>query len=103
MTTSAPPTARPQLTHMGINVYDVVAMEKFYTEVIGMVVTDRGRGKNFKADLVFMSVDPSSHHQVVLASGAVQAQPAHRQPQVGRARPPPRPCSGNGRRPHDGA
>jgi catechol 2,3-dioxygenase len=69
MTTSAPPTARPQLTHMGINVYDVVAMERFYTEVLGMVVTDRGRGKNFKADLVFMSVDPSSHHQVVLASG----------------------------------
>jgi catechol 2,3-dioxygenase len=69
MTTSAPPAARPQLTHMGINVYDVSAMERFYTEVLGMVVTDRGRGKNFKADLVFMSVDPSSHHQVVLASG----------------------------------
>ncbi|TQE32933.1 VOC family protein [Streptomyces ipomoeae] len=60
---------RPQLTHMGINVYDIKKMEEFYTGVLGLVVTDRGQGKNFKADLVFMSVDPSTHHQVALASG----------------------------------
>lgn len=60
---------RPQLTHMGINVYDIKKMEEFYTRVLGMVVTDRGQGKNFKADLVFMSVDPGTHHQVALASG----------------------------------
>ncbi|MGI5460974.1 VOC family protein [Streptomyces sp. CA-249302] len=60
---------RPQLTHMGINVYDIKKMEEFYTQVLGLVVTDRGRGKNFKADLVFMSVDPNTHHQVALASG----------------------------------
>lgn len=60
---------RPQLTHMGINVFDIVEMERFYTQVIGLVVTDRGRGKNFKADLVFMSADPTTHHQVALASG----------------------------------
>ncbi|MFC9357910.1 VOC family protein [Rhodococcus sp. NPDC057014] len=54
---------------MGINVYDIKKMEKFYTEVIGLVVTDRGVGKNFKADLVFMSVNPDTHHQVALASG----------------------------------
>lgn len=60
---------RPQLTHMGINVYDIARMEHFYTQVLGLVVTDRGRGRNFKADLVFMSVDPHTHHQVALASG----------------------------------
>lgn len=60
---------RPQLTHMGINVYDIKKMEDFYTQVLGLVVTDRGKGKNFKADLVFMSVDPNTHHQVALASG----------------------------------
>lgn len=60
---------RPHLTHMGINVYDIKKMEEFYTRVLGLVVTDRGRGKNFKADLVFMSVDPHTHHQVALASG----------------------------------
>jgi catechol 2,3-dioxygenase len=60
---------RPQLTHMGINVWDIKGMEAFYTDVLGLLVTDRGVGANFKADLVFMSVSPASHHQVVLASG----------------------------------
>jgi catechol 2,3-dioxygenase len=62
-------TIRPQLTHMGINVFDIAKMEHFYTQVLGLIVTDRGRGKNFRADLVFMSVDPATHHQVALASG----------------------------------
>jgi catechol 2,3-dioxygenase len=60
---------RPQLTHMGINVYDIAAMEAFYTSVLGLMVTDRGVGTTFKSDLVFMSVSPANHHQVVLASG----------------------------------
>ena len=67
--TTATRAIRPQLTHMGINVFDIKKMEDFYTGVLGLVVTDRGRGKNFKADLVFMSVDPATHHQVALASG----------------------------------
>jgi catechol 2,3-dioxygenase len=62
-------TIHPQLTHMGINVYDIKVMEDFYTGVLGLLVTDRGVGKTFKAQLVFMSVSPYSHHQVVLASG----------------------------------
>jgi catechol 2,3-dioxygenase len=69
MTTSTSTTIRPQLTHMGINVYDIKVMETFYTEVLGLMVTDRGVGTTFKSDLVFMSVSPYSHHQVVLASG----------------------------------
>lgn len=67
MTTSA--TIRPQLTHLGINVFDIDRMEDFYTGVLGLMVTDRGVGTTFKAQLVFMSVNPASHHQVVLASG----------------------------------
>ncbi len=66
---SATTTIRAQLTHMGINVYDIDAMEAFYTGVLGLMVTDRGVGTTFKAQLVFMSVSPYSHHQVVLASG----------------------------------
>jgi catechol 2,3-dioxygenase len=62
-------TVRPQLTHMGINVYDLQQMEAFYTGVLGLVVTDRGVGRTFKSQLVFMSSNPYSHHQVVLASG----------------------------------
>jgi catechol 2,3-dioxygenase len=67
--TASTTTVRPQLTHMGINVYDVDAMEAFYTGVLGLVVTDRGVGTTFKAQLVFMSSSPYSHHQVVIASG----------------------------------
>ncbi len=67
--TSTSTTVRPQLTHMGINVYDIAAMEAFYTRVLGLVVTDRGVGTTFKAQLVFMSSNPYSHHQLVLASG----------------------------------
>ena len=69
-------TVRPQLTHMGINVYDIAAMEAFYTGVLGLVVTDRGVGKTFKAQLVFMSSNPYSHHQLVLASGRDPGSPA---------------------------
>jgi catechol 2,3-dioxygenase len=67
--TSTGTIVRPQLTHMGINVYDIAAMEAFYTSVLGLVVTDRGVGTTFKAQLVFMSSSPYSHHQVVIASG----------------------------------
>ena len=67
--TSTGTIVRPQLTHMGINVYDIAAMEAFYTGVLGLVVTDRGVGTTFKAQLVFMSSSPYSHHQVVIASG----------------------------------
>jgi len=63
------PTIRPHMTHMGINVFNIVEMERFYTEVMGLIVTDRGKGRTFKVDLVFMSVDPGTHHQVVLAGG----------------------------------
>lgn len=68
MTTTSP-RVRPQLTHMGINVYDVEIMEAFYTGVLGLVVTDRGVGTTFKSQFVFMSSNPHSHHQIVIASG----------------------------------
>lgn len=60
---------RPNLTHMGIFVTDLPMMVKFYTTVFGLVITDRGEGKAFRNQLVFMSGDPRKHHQVVLASG----------------------------------
>ena len=61
---------RPQLNHLGIYVYDLPGMEKFYTEVIGLIPTDRGispRASN--KELVFMSASPTSHHQLVLIAG----------------------------------
>src|SRR5258706_3175432 len=55
------------LSHFGIYVYDMKARERFYTELLGFVVTDRGniRGR----DLLFLSRSPDDHHQIVMAGG----------------------------------
>ena len=54
-------------SHAGIFVMDLALMESFYTRVLGLTVTDRGRlGER---DLVFTSADPTEHHQLVLATG----------------------------------
>ena len=66
-------TSVPSLafSHMGMFVTDPARMEDFYTRMLGFAVTDRGeletpRGR---VSLVFLSRDPSEHHQIVLASG----------------------------------
>lgn len=61
--------ARPHLSHLGIFARDVSQLEKFYASVFGMVTTDRGVGKTFRNELVFMTGDPTQHHQLVLSSG----------------------------------
>ena len=69
-------TSMPRLSfsHMGINVADPARMEDFYTRVLGFTVTDRG---NLGAiALVFLSLDPAEHHQVILASGASDGSPS---------------------------
>ncbi|BBH46573.1 VOC family protein [Pseudomonas sp. KU43P] len=60
--------------HMGIYVHDLPAMEAFYTGVLGFSVTDRGslQGPTGPVQLVFLSRDPRTHHQIVLASGRPQ-------------------------------
>jgi len=63
------PVTRPTPAHFGIFVADIERMTNFYTALFGLTVTDRGRGKTFKSDLVFMSASPDQHHQFVLASG----------------------------------
>jgi catechol 2,3-dioxygenase len=42
-------------------------MERFYTEVLGFTVTDRGNALG--CNLVFLSRDPMDHHQLVLGTG----------------------------------
>ena len=68
-TMQSPPPIRPVLSHMGIYVHDMDAMEDFYTRVMGLVVTDRGKAFRFPIDLVFLSSRPGMHHQLALASG----------------------------------
>lgn len=64
---SAP--AMPDLSHVGIFVRDIEQMLAFYTTVFGLKVTDRGVGRVFRNELVFLSANPQHHHQLVLASG----------------------------------
>jgi catechol 2,3-dioxygenase len=55
------------LSHFGFFVYDMPRMERFYTEVLGFVVTDRGEIRD--RALLFLSRNPAEHHQIVMASG----------------------------------
>lgn len=70
------PNDRPALAHLGIFVTDIDTMERFYTAVFGLLVTDRGAGKVFKNALVFLSGATDQHHQVVLSSGKAPDTPS---------------------------
>lgn len=61
--------ARAALAHLGIFVWNLSAMERFYSDVFGLVVTDRGVGAVFRNDVGFMTGSADQHHQLVLASG----------------------------------
>ncbi|MEZ2774997.1 VOC family protein [Acinetobacter pseudolwoffii] len=58
-------------SHIGIYVKDLEKMEDFYTNVLNFFVTDRGNLDTPRGtvQLVFLSRDPKTHHQIVLASG----------------------------------
>jgi catechol 2,3-dioxygenase len=59
--------------HFGINCFDIGRMEAFYSDVVGLVVSDRGYVPP-PADrhIVFMTLDPSEHHQMILCSGRTE-------------------------------
>jgi len=62
-------TIKPQLTHIAIFVEDLSRMREFYTKAFGLTVTDEGPHPAAPVDMVFMSADPTEHHQFVLVSG----------------------------------
>jgi catechol 2,3-dioxygenase len=55
------------LSHMGIYVRELEKMGRFYREVLGFTETDRG--DLGPVQLIFLTRDPSEHHQIVLVSG----------------------------------
>jgi len=63
------PGIRAKLTHMGLYVSDLDRMVAFYTEVLGLIVADRGPGRMPGTEMAFMTADPGCHHQVVMISG----------------------------------
>lgn len=59
--------------HFGVNCFDIAAMENFYTRVMGMVVADRGYvPPPGDRHIVFMTLDPTEHHQFILCSGRTE-------------------------------
>jgi len=60
---------RARLAHMGIFVRDREKMVKFYSDVLGLMITDEGETSTGGVHLTFMSADPGEHHQVVLVTG----------------------------------
>lgn len=58
-------------SHVGFYVQDINKMERFYHDLLGFFVTDRGTlsGPTGDFNLVFLSRNPDEHHQIVLATG----------------------------------
>ena len=56
-----------QFSHIGIYVTDLPKMADFYKQALQFTQTDVGDLGHVK--LVFLSRDPSEHHQIVLATG----------------------------------
>lgn len=66
MTDPAPP--RLTLGHTTLAVRDLEAMLAFYRDVLGFHVTNRGAPMPGAPDMVFLSQDPSAHHQIVMVT-----------------------------------
>ncbi len=65
------PTApRTYFSHVGIHVHDIEKMIEFYSGLLGLEVTDRGK-LNIPGtpQIAFLSSDPEEHHQIALAEG----------------------------------
>lgn len=62
-----------QFSHVGIFVVDMDLMVRFYTELLGLVVSDRA--EYGAGEITFLTGDARDHHQVVLASGRPPATP----------------------------
>ncbi|HXP31559.1 MAG TPA: VOC family protein [Stellaceae bacterium] len=52
------------MSHVGIVVKDLPRMERFYRDVLGFAVTDRGVARG--QPMVFLSREAHEHHQIVL-------------------------------------
>lgn len=56
-----------KFSHFGLYVTDIPAMGRFYREALCFTQTDEGHLGDVQ--LIFLSRDPSEHHQIVLATG----------------------------------
>lgn len=70
MTDTAP---RLTLGHATLAVRDLDRMVAFYTDVLGFHVTNRGEPAPGMGEMVFLTQDPTAHHQIVLVHTAEPA------------------------------
>lgn len=56
-----------EVGHVGLYVSDLDRMLNFYQKIFGFAVTDASR--NDSRSIVFLTADPTSHHQLVLVTG----------------------------------
>ena len=66
---------RPRLTvgHSTLAARDLPALRDFYCDVLGFEVTNYGPIPEQEQELVFLSQDPSAHHQIAMVGGAMTA------------------------------
>ena len=55
-------------SHLGIFVFDLERMKRFYTEMLGFVASDLGVVYDSQK-IAFLNRDPREHHQLVLVEG----------------------------------
>ena len=61
---------RLRFSHVGIHVHDMEPMVEFYTQLLGLEITDRGPlPLPGNPEAVFLSADPEEHHQIALVEG----------------------------------
>jgi catechol-2,3-dioxygenase len=61
---------RPRFSHIGIHVHDIETMAAFYSGLLGLEITDRGKlPLPGDPQIVFLSSDPEEHHQIALVEG----------------------------------
>lgn len=66
-------TSRALFSHMGLSCLDIDRMTDFYTQVMRMKISDAGEKlSDTSVRLVFLTSDPTEHHQLVLASGRTE-------------------------------
>jgi catechol 2,3-dioxygenase len=66
----------PKLTHLGINVFDVDKMLKFYTGLMGFKVSDKGYSRRLGYRIAFMTGSEKNHHQMILAECRPKGSPS---------------------------
>jgi catechol 2,3-dioxygenase len=70
-----PTPPRTRFSHVGLHVYDIEKMIEFYTQLLGLELTDRGRlNIPGQPQIAFLSSDPEEHHQIALAEGRNDAE-----------------------------